>query len=66
MVRRMQESLLTGFGPVLTQTDWSFLVGLPINQMVEEFQEYATWLVDKAFPKKAITTVEGDQPFFTK
>ena len=33
--------------------------------MVDEFQIAASWMVDEIFPMKAVTIIEGDQPFFT-
>ena len=65
-MRRMPDSLVAEFGTILDQTDWSFLAKLPVNQTVEEFQKAASRLVDEAFPMKAITIIEGDQPFFTE
>ena len=66
IVRRMRDSLVAEFGTILEQTNWSFLAELPVNRMVEEFQKSASRMVDEAFPKKSITLIKGDQPFFTE
>ena len=65
-VRRMPESLVANFGPELVQMDWSFLNELPPNRMVEEFEKATSRLVEKVFPTKQVTIIEGDQPFFTE
>ena len=65
-MKRMLDFLVAEFGPKLGQNDWMFLAELPFNQMVEEFLKAASRLVDEAFPKKAITTIVGDQPIFTE
>ena len=67
VVQRMPDSLVTSFGPILVQQDWSCLRdGLSTDEMVEAFQEAATGLVDSHFPKKTIIVTEGDNPYFTE
>ena len=62
----MPNSLVTSFGPILVQQDWSCLeAGLSADEMAEAFQEAASGLVDSHFPKKTITVTEGDKPYFT-
>ena len=66
LVRRMPDSLVDDFGPRLAEKDWRFLEdGLPVNQMVDEFQIAASWRGDEIFKMKTVTIIEGDKPFFT-
>ena len=66
LVRRMPDSLVAKFGPILAVKDWSFLAGLSPDRMVQQFEEAATGMVDQMFPKKKVQIIEGDQPFFTE
>ena len=65
-VRRMPDSLVSEFGPRLADRDWSFLVGLPVDQMVGQFEDAAARMVDETFPLKKVRIIEGDQTFFTE
>ena len=68
MVQRMPDSLVMEFGPVLAKADWSCLLeagGSP-DEMVVMFQEAASRLVNKHFPHKQITVIDGDLPYFTE
>ena len=65
-VQRMPESLVAEFGPVLPGQDWGCLEdGASPGRMVEQFEEYAGWLVDQKFPKKLVTVTDGDLPYMT-
>ena len=51
---------------MLAQEDWSFLEdGKSPDEMVELFQEAASRLVDQHFPRKQVTVIDGDLPYFT-
>jgi hypothetical protein len=62
----MPDSLVSEFGPRLAEKDWSFLDGLSPDQMDDQFEAAATVMVDEMFPKKKVTIIEGDLPFFTE
>ena len=66
LVRRMPNSQVADFGPRLADMDWSFLVGLSADQMVETFETAAARLVDETFPQKEVMIIEGNQPYFTE
>jgi hypothetical protein len=67
MVRRMPDSLVTGFGPRLAEMDWSCLEPtMPTDKIVEKFEAAALQLVNEHFPQKQVTIIEGDQPYFTE
>ena len=66
-VQRMPASLVTEFGPVLMNEAWNCLLdGMSADEMVGKFQEAASRLVDTHFPKKNITVIEGEKPYFTE
>ena len=67
MVRRMPDSLVTGFGPRLAEMDWSCLEPtMPTDKIVEKSEAAALQLVNEHFPQKQVTIIEGDQPYFTE
>ena len=67
VVQRVPDSLVDEFGPVLLQESWSCLLdGMSADDMVGAFQDAATGLVDKHFPKKTVSVTEGEKPYITE
>ena len=67
VVQRMPDSLVAGFGQVLVDENWNCLEdGMSVEEMVAAFEVTATRLVDQHFPKKRVSVVQGDLPYFTE
>jgi len=67
MVQPMPDSLVAEFGRRLLQEDWSCLEdGMSADQLVDTFQAAATRMVDENFPRKKVTVIQGELPFFTE
>ena len=66
-VQRMPDSLVAGFGAVLVDEDWSCLEdGMTAEEMVDSFQSTASRMVNQHFPKKTVTSTQGELPYFSE
>ena len=67
MVQPMPDSLVAEFGRRLLQEDWSCLEDeMSADQLVDTFQAAATKMVDENFPRKKVTVIQGELPYFTE
>jgi hypothetical protein len=64
-VRPIKDSALEKFGQTIVQETWSFLQQpMGPTELVEEFQNFSSTLVDHFFPLKNVLVSSYDQPFF--
>ena len=63
----MPESLITKFGSILVNEEWEFLTpDMSPTDMVNEFEDHASRLVENTFPEKTVKISSFDKPYFTE
>ena len=66
-VRRLPDTLINKFGNILVDESWSFIgEQLTPTQMVTEFENYSSQLIEKTFPEKTVTVSDYDKPYMTE
>ena len=66
-VRPLPDSLVSKFGCLLVQEDWSFLDSeLSSTEMVDLFEKYTSQLIENTFPEKQVTISDRDLPYMTE
>ena len=66
-VRPMPDSLVTKFGKILVDEDWSFLSSnMTSTELVNAFEKHTSSMVESIFPEKNITISSWDKPYMTE
>ena len=65
-VRPLPQSLITKFGAILVNEDWSMLSDdMSPTELVDSF-EHSSYLISNTFPEKEITVSNHDKPYMTE
>ena len=66
-VRPLPDSLISKFGSVIVQEEWSCLrPEMSPTQLVEEFEAHTSKLINQHFPEKEVTISSQDKPYMTE